>query len=194
MENEQIRAFIAIELTSEVKTGLNQLQTKLKHIEHIYVKWVAPEGIHLTLKFLGNISLEKVSKITQVIERAVIGVTPFSIAIKDVGGFPNLKQPRVIWVGIGGDIKKIMGLQQRIDDGLIPLGFLKEKRAFTPHLTLARLREGASSQDRRAFGEKIFREVPQIYYEMNVEGINLMKSQLLPTGAVYSRLSEVKLQ
>lgn len=194
MINEQIRTFIAIELTSEIKSGLNQLQTKLKSKGLDFIKWVAPEGIHLTLKFLGNITLEKVSKITEAMEQVVIGVPPFSIIVKDVGGFPNLRQPRVIWVGIGGDIKKLMDLQQRIDVGLTPFGFIKEKRSFTPHLTLARLREGATSKDRQAFGEKIIREAPQIYYEMTVEGINFMKSQLLPSGAVYTRLSQMKLQ
>ncbi len=194
MGNEQIRSFIAVELTSEVKSGLCQLQNRLKSAEYTFVKWVAPEGIHLTLKFLGNISPQKVSKITEVIEQAVRGLSAFRITINDVGGFPNLRKPRVIWVGIGGNMKNLIDLQQRIDDGLVPLGFAREKRSFTPHLTLARLREGVSLQERQAFGEMIIKKAPQNFYEMTVESINLMKSQLLPTGAVYSRLSEAKLQ
>ena len=145
------------------------------------------------LKFFGNVHQEKVSRITEVVEQAVAGVSAFKIAVKDVGGFPNLKQPRVLWVGIGGDIQKLIDLQQRIDNDLIPLGFAKEKRSFTPHLTLARLREGVSVQDRQEFGAKIEAMAPKLFYEMVVGSINVMKSQLLSTGAIYSRLSEVKL-
>ena len=193
MGSEQIRAFIAVELTNEVKSGLKQLQTQLKSTQHPFVKWVSPEGIHLTLKFLGNIPLERVRKINEIIENAIAGTSEFRIAIKDVGGFPNLKQPRVLWVGVGGDMEKLIKLQHRIDDGLVPLGFTKEKRSFTPHLTLARLREGVSAQDRQTFGAKITAMQPKLFYEMVVGSVNLMKSQLLPTGAIYSRLSEIKL-
>jgi len=147
----------------------------------------------MTLKFLGNVHPEKVSKVTKVVEQAVAGVSAFKVVVKDVGGFPNLKQPRVLWVGIGGDIQKLIDLQQRIDNDLMPLGFAKEKRSFTPHLTLARLREGVSAQDRQEFGAKIEAMAPKLFYEMVVGSINVMKSQLLSTGAIYSRLSELKL-
>jgi len=192
--NVQIRSFIAVELTSDVKSGLRQLQNKLKSTEYTFVKWVVPEGIHLTLKFLGNIAPQKVSKITEVMEQAVRGLSAFRITISDVGGFPSLRKPRVIWVGIDGSMKNLMDLQQHIDDGLVQLGFAKETRSFTPHLTLARLREEVSSRDRQVFGEMIIKKAPHIFCEMTVGSINLMKSQLLPTGAVYNRLSEVKLQ
>lgn len=194
MSNEQFRSFIAIELSDEVKSGLRQLQAELKSPGHIFVKWVATEGIHLTLKFLGNISPQKVSEITRVIEQATAGVSPFRLKVSEVGGFPNLRQPRVLWVSVGGEVEKLLVLQQRIDNGLVPLGFAKEARPFTPHLTLARVREGALSQDRQVFGEMVTKKSPKIDYEMAVEGVNLMRSQLLPTGAVYSRLAELKLK
>src|SRR4030042_6849797 len=155
LSNEQIRSFMAIELPEEVKTGLRRLQTELKLPGHTFVKWVAPESIHLTLKFLGNISPQKVAEITRVMEEASQGVNPFQLEVTEVGAFPNMRQPRVLWVGIRGEVDKLVAWQQHIDNGLVPLGFAKETRAFTPHLTLARLREGVSPGDRRDFGEMV---------------------------------------
>lgn len=193
MNNEQIRSFIAIELPEEAKSGLHRLQTELKSPEHTFVKWVAPEGIHLTLKFLGNISPQKVTEITRVMEQASQGVSPFQLEIAEVGVFPNLRQPRVLWLGIRGEVDKLVAWQQRIDNGLAPLGFAKETRPFTPHLTLARLREGVSPRDRRDFGELVMKTPTEVNYKVRVSSLILMKSQLLPGGAVYSRLAEVKL-
>jgi 2'-5' RNA ligase len=105
-----------------------------------------------------------------------------------------MRQPRVLWVGIRGEVDKLVAWQQRIDNGLIPLGFAKETRAFTPHLTLARLREGCSPEDRRDFGEMVAKTPIEVSYKFNITSLNLMKSQLLPGGAVYNRLAEVKLK
>ena len=193
MNNEPIRSFIAVELPEEVKSGLHQLQTGLKSPKHTFVKWVAPQSIHITLKFLGNISPQKVTEITRVMEHASEGTSPFTLEIAEVGAFPNLRQPRVLWLGIGGELDKLIAWQQRIDSGLAPLGFAKETRPFTPHLTLARLREGVSPADRRDFGELVMKTPVEANYEVKVNSLSLMKSQLLPTGAVYSRLAEVKL-
>lgn len=194
MSNEQIRSFIAIELPEEVRAGLRRLQNELKLPEHSFVKWVAPDGIHLTLKFLGNISPQKVTDITSVMEQASQGISPFHLEVTEVGAFPNMRQPRVLWVGIKGEIDKLVAWQQRLDNGLVPLGFAKEARAFTPHLTLARLREGCSPGDKRDFGEMVTKTPVEMSYKFNVTSLNLMKSQLLPGGAVYSRLAEVKLK
>jgi len=194
LSNEQIRSFIAIELPEEVKSGLHRLQAELKLPQHTFVKWVGPESIHLTLKFLGNISPQKVSEVAKVMEQASNGVSPFQVEITEVGAFPNLRQPRVLWLGIRGEINKLVAWQQRIDNGLAPLGFAKETRPFTPHLTLARLREGVSPGDRRDFGELVMKTPVEVNYKVDAKSLSLMKSQLLPGGAVYSRLAEVKLK
>ena len=194
MSEQQIRSFIAIELPEEVKSGLRRLQSELTLARYTFVKCVSTEGIHLTLKFLGNISPQKVAEITGVMEQASQGVSPFQLEISEVGGFPNLRQPRVLWVGIKGELDKLIAWQGRIDNGLVPLGFAKESRPFTPHLTLARLREGCSSQDKRDIGELVLKTPVEVNYKVNVNSLNLMRSQLLPGGAVYSRLAEVKLK
>ena len=194
MNNQQIRTFIAIELPEEVKSGLHRLQAELTLPQHTFVKCVAPESIHVTLKFLGNISPQKVAEITRVMEQASQGVSPFQLQITDVGAFPNMRQPRVLWVGIKGELDKMTVWQKRIDNGLVPLGFAKEARAFTPHLTLARLRENCSPGDRRDLGELVMKTHVEVDYKVAVNSLSLMKSQLLPGGAVYSRLAEVKLK
>ena len=193
LNNQQIRSFIAIELPEEVKSALQRLQAELTLPQYTFVKCVAPESIHVTLKFLGNISPQKVAEITKVMEQASQGVSPFQLQITDVGAFPNMRQPRVLWVGIKGELDKLIAWQKRIDNGLAPLGFAKETRPFAPHLTLARVRENCSPGDRRGLGELVIKTPVEVDYKVAVNSLSLMKSQLSPGGAVYSRLAEVKL-
>ena len=194
LENQEIRSFIAVELPEEVKAGLHRLQAELKMAKQDFVKWVAPESVHLTLKFLGNISSRKVTEINKAMEEASRGIFHFQLEIGKLGFFPNLKQPRVLWLGVGGEVDKLVVLQQRIDTALAPLGFAKETRPFAPHLTLARLRERTSPQDRRDFGELVVKTPAEVNYKISVDSLSLMRSQLLPSGAVYSHLAEVKLE
>ncbi len=192
--NQPIRSFIAIELPEEVKSGLCKVQADLKLPGHTFVKWVAPEGMHLTLKFLGNISPQKVAEIAKTMEAASRGFAAFRLTLGGVGAFPNLRRPRVLWVGVEGELDKLLALQQVIDIGLESLGFVPEARPFTPHLTLARLREGASPASLREFGDLVTRKPMRSGYEVVVNSINLMKSLLFPSGAVYSCLTKVELK
>jgi 2'-5' RNA ligase len=127
-------------------------------------------------------------------EQASQRVNPFQLQLTEVGAFPNMRRPRVLWVGIKGEVDKLVGWQQRLDDGLVPLGFAKEARPFTPHLTLARLRENCSPGDILHIGEMVASSHVEVNYNFTVNSLNLMRSQLLPTGAVYSSLAEVKLK
>ena len=190
---EQIRSFIAIELSEEAKKGLARLRKDLERDEHKFVKWVDPGGIHLTLKFLGNIPAKRVAEITGAIEKAAQGISPFHLEISGLGAFPSLRQARVFWVGVGGEMDKLSGLQQNIDSALAALGFAKEERPFVPHLTLARIREGASPPERRSFGELVGSTIFEDKYPVAVETIRLMRSQLTPAGAIYTCLSTVGL-
>jgi 2'-5' RNA ligase len=194
MDNQQIRSFIAIELPDELRLELLRLQAELKSARYSFVKWVAPEGIHLTLKFLGNIAVHKVDEITKAIDKVGEGISQFQLETTDLGVFPNLRNTKVFWLGIEGNLDTLIALQKRIDDVLEPMGFVREGRSFTPHLTLARMRESASSQNRHDFGELIAKTHLGIRYKIEVNNISLMRSQLLPGGAIYSRLAEVKLR
>jgi 2'-5' RNA ligase len=115
------------------------------------------------------------------------------LEISGLGAFPSLRQARVFWVGIGGEVDKLSKLQQNIDSALAVLGFAKEERPFVPHLTLARLRPGASPLERRSFGELVDPTIFEDKYHIEVEAVSLMRSQLTPAGAVYTRLSAVEL-
>jgi 2'-5' RNA ligase len=191
---EQIRSFIAIELSEEAKEGLARLRRELERGQHRFVKWVEPGGIHLTLKFLGNIPSKQVKEITEAIGKAAQGISPFHLEISGTGVFPSPKQVRVFWVGVGGEVDKLSRLQRSIDSALAALGFAKEERPYVPHLTLARIREGTSVPERRSFGELVASTVFEDKYSIEVEAVRLMRSQLTPAGAVYTCLSVVGLR
>jgi len=189
---EQIRSFIAIELPDELRLELGRLETQLKPDRLPWVKWVDPASIHLTLKFLGNIAIDRTGEITRAMEEAAQTVPPFHLEVKGMGVFPNLKRVQVAWVGISGEVAKLGALQQRIDSNLALLGFAPESRPFTSHLTLARLRNQASLDERQRFG----RLIAGTRFEagaIKVDAISLMRSQLTREGAIYSRISLVRL-
>jgi 2'-5' RNA ligase len=191
---EQIRSFIAIELPDELKQAITRLQEQLQSGSQAPVKWVDPYSIHLTLKFLGNISTDSVDKITVALEEAVRGMLPFHLEVKGLGAFPSLKQARVVWVGVTGEIDRLKQLQQRIESGLTPLGFVPESRPFTPHLTLARLRDRATPDERQSLGQLIASTSLATAYTIDVDTVHLMRSQLTREGAIYSRISSVRLR
>ncbi len=190
---ESVRAFVAIELPSSVKSALSQLQDNLKQSEHASVKWVDTGSIHLTLKFLGNIATETIPELTKVISEAARGITPFHLELGEMGVFPNLRAPRVVWVGLRGETATLSVLQENIESALIPLGFPPENRAFSPHLTLGRVRERASPGERRSLGQAVASSKVASMEPFPVDSLNLMRSTLTREGAVYSRLYSVAL-
>ena len=190
---EQVRSFIAIELPDTVKTALTQLQSKLKSGKSLPVNWVNPYSIHLTLKFRGNVELARIGDITRALEAAAQGIPPFHLYVKGLGVFPSLKRVQVAWVGLGGEIEQLGRLQQHIESNLTPLGFTPESRSFTPHLTLARLRDHASPGERQDFGQLIADTRFETVYDFGVDSVNLMKSQLTREGAIHSRIRSIKL-
>jgi len=191
---EQIRSFIAIELPEEIKTALARLQDRLKTGGQSGVKWVNPYGIHLTLKFLGNIAASLTDEITGAIETAAHGIPPFHLELKETGGFPNLRRVQVAWVGLGGNIDRLRQLHQGIEAKLVPIGFAAESRPFTPHLTLARLQDRVSPAERQSFGKLITSTGLAAAYGFEINSIKLMKSQLTREGAIYSQISSVRLK
>lgn len=189
---EEIRSFIAIELPEAVKLNLSQLEARLNSGRPTSVRWVAPESIHLTLKFLGNIVVESTRDITQAMADAAQGIPPFHLEVKHLGVFPNLNRVQVAWVGVHGEIDKLSQLQQRLDSNLSRLGFAPEGRPFTPHLTIARVRDNSSPTERQAIGQLI----ATTRFEggaFTVDAISLMKSQLTRQVPIYSRINQVVL-
>jgi len=191
---ENIRAFIAIELPEEVKADLSSVQSRLRPERHPYVKWVAVDSIHLTLKFLGNIDQEKVSPIAEAMAGAAQKVSPFRLEVGGLGAFPNLRRPQVVWVAVGGEVEKLASLQRAIDHSLVALGFSPETRPFTPHLTLGRLRERASAEERQRIGEALLAAKGEEVVPFRVTEIILMRSTLTPKGAIYNRICSIQLE
>ena len=191
---EQIRSFIAIELPEGLKLELTQLEARLKSDKQSGVKWVNPYGIHLTIKFLGNIAVDRIEGITRAMEEAACGISPFQLKVKELGVFPNSKRVQVAWVGVTGEVDKLTQLQKRIESNLTPLGFAPESRPFTPHLTLARLRAQTSLDERQRFGQLIANTTFEAACTIEVDAINLIKSQLTREGAIYSQINSIGLE
>ncbi len=193
VDDSSIRSFIAIELPEEVKQGLEKLQGALKSPRLNFVRWVPAENIHVTLKFLGNISPVQINGIVDVMREVSLRAEPFELEVGGIGAFPSLRSPRVLWVGLGGDIEKLQALQASLEEKLDRLDLTKESRSFTPHLTIARLREHASSDQRRILSQLVAEKSVWLGCKFRVDAISLMKSQLLPSGAVYTKIAHTPL-
>ncbi len=191
---EQVRSFIAIELPDELKLELSHLEAQLKSGKQPGIKWVDPYSIHLTLKFLGSIAVDRIKEITEAMDEAVQGIPPFHLEVKGLGVFPNLRRVQVAWVGMSGEVDKLNQLQKNIESNLARLGFASESRAFTPHLTLARFRNQASPDERQRFGQLIADIRFESAHTIKVDTISLMRSQLTREGAIYSRISAAGLK
>jgi 2'-5' RNA ligase len=186
---EEVRAFIAIELPAEIKRSLGELENRFKS-RNYRAKWVTAESIHLTLKFLGGISVDSISDVTHVIEKAAAGTPCFRLAVSGLGVFPNLQRVQIVWAGVTGELDELSRLQKRIDAGLESLRFIPESRPFTAHLTIARIRDEASPTERQSIGQLVAKTGFE-GGEFNVESVSLMKSQLTREGPIYSRLASI---
>lgn len=186
-----IRAFIAIKITAEIKEKLRGIQEKLKPAE-AHVSWVNPENIHLTLQFLGNIEEKRVPRIVSQLQESVKTVSPFQLQIGYAGAFPNLRYPRVIWVGITDDEDgSLKTLQEDISSRLAKMGFTQEGGRFKPHLTLGRVR----SQKNRSNLLRAIEAIINIWVgEVRVNAIYLIQSELKPTGAEYTDIAEIPIR
>ena len=191
---EQIRSFIAIELPDELKLELAELQARLKTADPGGVKWADPQGIHLTLKFLGNIAADRTGDIIRAMNEAARGIPPFQLTIGGLGVFPNPRRAQVAWVGLSGQVDKLARFQAQLEASLARLGFTPETRPFSPHLTLARLRPQASPAERQSLGQLIISTRFASSYPIVVTAIKLMRSQLTRQGAIYSQIGSVELK
>lgn len=189
----EFRAFIAIELPPAAHAELARVIAQLRTGHERSVKWVDPEIIHLTLKFLGNTPNEKASAITEAVRQAARTVAPFSLEMTGLGAFPNAGAPRVIWAGVGGDLATLRTLQKQIDQALIPLGFAPEARDFSPHLTLGRVRDGVPPRDRADLRKRLGSIGLPERMGIPVTHVCLMKSTLTPKGPLYDRVSVIPL-
>jgi len=189
-----LRTFIAIELDEELQVNLNRLQDRLREqVPPSSVRWVRLKGIHLTLKFLGDTPLEKVDAVKAALAQAAAEVGPFTFTVGGLGCFPNTRRPRVVWVGLQESTGALAHLRDEVEARVASLGFPTEKRPFSPHLTLGRVQRRASQAKVRAVGQVIAASEVGTLDEMAVTAVSYIKSDLQPSGAVYTILSEAQL-
>jgi len=179
-----MRAFIAFKLPEGVIASLEDLQRALKQ-QGLKLRWVHPENIHLTLKFIGDISAEEIPAVERVIRTVSLSQTVFSLEAKGLGVFPTVKKARVLWSGIHGDVKRLGDFQSNLDRALADMGFEPEKRSFRGHLTLGRIK---GRVDGRALASAISRFGSFASPPFKAERLILFKSDLKPSGAVYQEL------
>jgi len=184
---EKLRTFIALDMPPEIKAALEKYVQPLKLLRG-RISWVKPESLHLTLKFLGDTPANRVDEIAAALQEITATSTPFAADISGSGAFPNDKAPRVLWVGINNDSGTLLKLTKAIDERLHRFGFAKEKRDFTPHLTIGRVKDSRLPEIIRALQEKPFAAMPAPFNE-----IIFMKSELHPAGSIYTPLRKLAL-
>lgn len=192
-----MRLFIALELPPEVRQAATQVVRELKS-SGADVKWVKPESMHLTIKFLGETPDQQVADIRKALEEALAGKSALDLTIKECGSFPGAKKPQVVWLGLDGQIEQLRDLAGAIEARLELLGFPPERRSFKAHLTLGRLRRGPKRGGKR--GGSVVPLLRAIAANKDYQGpafradhVVLMKSTLTPSGPIYEPLAEFKL-
>lgn len=184
-----LRTFVALELPAEVKHAVAAAQDRAVRA----VRWADPESAHLTLKFLGPTPEDAVARVDRALARAARGTGPLRLRTAELGCFPDRRSPRVLWLGLDGDLERLGALRDAIEREVSPLGWPTEPRPFAPHLTLGRLRSDTTPAERRALGEALAGMTPPAPVAFAARELSLMRSDLSPKGARYSRLLAVPL-
>ncbi len=185
-----MRAFIAIEIPDEIKREMAKVQDRLKG-SGVEASWTRPEGIHLTLKFLGEVEETRVPEIMDALTRAADSMNRFRLDVAGAGAFPGPKSARVAWIGVSGDLEKLSALQAAVEEAMVGLGMERDDRKFTPHLTLARIKY-IRSRDAWLDALSAIKDIRLPEFE--VDAVSLMKSELKRTGAVYTEIGRVELR
>ncbi len=188
---QQLRLFVACELPDDVRQALGRVQDDLRSALSggtIRLRWVRPESVHITLKFLGEVEETRVAEITSALAAAV---EPFELRLSSsagLGGFGGARL-RVVWLGLEGDVEALAALAGRVEQALTPLGFAAERRPFAAHLTIARVTDRASSEERRQLALLLERHRIPALPPMILTEVRLMRSVLGPGGSAYYRMA-----
>ena len=190
---DSIRTFIAIDLPSDVKEALSSFVETLRGRGLPGVRWVNPNGIHLTLKFLGEIPPSTVPLLLDAIESAAASHHSFTLGLGNLGVFPDPNNPRVLWVGLEGDLSSLSELQASVEEQCLFLGFEPDRRGLTPHLTLCRVRRTLPETERELVRAAMHEEASPGAPQWRVDEIHLIHSTLTRQGAVYRSLGAARL-
>lgn len=181
-----IRAFIAINISREIEQRLKVISGDLQQsLRGVPIRWVPVENIHLTLKFLGDVSIANLDRLKNVLESEAAHHQPFEFSVGELGAFPSIRRPRVIWVSVQAP-QELLALQNGVDTETARLGYPREDRPFSPHLTLGRISRGATHDDMRRISEVLSNYKVGYIGAAQVNTVHLYRSDLKPSGAVYT--------
>ena len=188
MTADVIRTFIAVDLPPSVLDALGQITAQLQErLPDTPVRWVDYRKMHLTLKFLGDISKENIGMVEKILQTEASKRQVMEIGVGGIGAFPKMRHPRVIWVGIEAP-SELFDLRRGIEDGVARLGYNYDKYEFTPHLTLGRISRKASARDVRKVGNVLHEFQVGFLGVARIDAVHLYRSDLHPDGAQYTRL------
>src|SRR5262245_58439263 len=186
----RLRTFIAVDLEPAVHSRVVSLRETLARTG-ADVKWVEPDNLHVTLLFLGEVEDRAVNEVCQAVTGCCAERTGFPMTVGKVGAFPNLRRPRTLWVGVGEGTQEMVALHDALEKVLLKLGcYRREERAYTPHITLGRIR--SDRVDDRLV-QALTKQADWDGGQMWVREVRVMNSQLTPKGPVYSVMSRAKL-
>jgi len=196
MSERSLRTFVAVELPAGARAALAAAQDELRAAlgqRGGSVRWVDPAGAHLTLKFLGETPESAVAGVEAALRAALDGAAAFELRTGALGCFPSGRSPRVLWLGLDGDLDALAAARESVEAAISPLGWPTEPRPFSPHLTLGRLRPEASPAERAGIGKACGAIWPPPATLLPVAAVSLMQSELAPGGPRYTRLAHVPL-
>lgn len=189
MKEEKTRSFLAIPFGSFYSEELSSIVDDLKS-RQIHAKWVRTEEVHLTLHFFGYLTADEIESIEKTLHGPLEGLKPFQLNLKEIGGFPSLRRPRVLWIGFGEGVDRLQNLKAATDSALRSIKVPIEERPFKAHLTLARLKAGLHKDGRELLSDLINFQCDRPF---RVGEVVLFKSVLTSKGPIYSRLHTFKL-
>jgi 2'-5' RNA ligase len=184
---KNVRAFLAIEPPEDVLLGVDLLQEKLKNEIKGKISWTRAQGNHITLKFFGNIDKDDIKNICAIVRKQVASVSPLSLTIEKMGVFPDIRKPRVLWLGATGDVERLAALQIRMENDFDGIGFPRGNRHFRVHLTLGRIK---ITQGVTGINESLSKYSDFTVGEFSCKELILFQSKLMPQGAVYTKLEK----
>lgn len=190
---EIVRSFVCIELPGDIKRDVSGFISQIRGLD-MGVKWVEEHNLHITLRFLGEEPITKVEKMKNSLVKAIpaLRLSPFKLSLKGIGVFPDWNRPRVIWVGLEGEgLSKLRLLRDTIEAEARRLDFVKDDKSFSPHITLGRAKTGRISSELKAYLEG---RSDLSFGEFLVRDLILMRSQLFPSGPIYTPLATFVLE
>ena len=193
-DNELIRCFAAVPVDAAILETIGGIQHRLdRRCQSSGVKWVNPRHIHLTLRFFGNVPTAHIADLKIAMEQACRGILQFELKAENTGCFPSWDKPRVIWVGLAGNLAPLLALKANVDAQTASFGDKDESQAFMPHLTLARIKTN-SPHEMREIGEKVRTLTVGAIGKWTAAQMHLFKSRLTPQGPEYEILATIPLQ